>query len=68
MKTLSRVSLTRPAGNGDGEYFSIPIPIYPSGKNFSPFTSPWGKKLPHPLPLIEEFPTGNQGLGPRCHL
>jgi hypothetical protein len=28
-----------------------PIPIYPSGEEFSPFTSPWGKKLHHPFPL-----------------
>jgi hypothetical protein len=30
---------------------------------FCPFTSLWGKKLPHPHPLMEEFSTVNQESG-----
>jgi hypothetical protein len=36
----------------------------PSGEDFSPFTSPRGENLPHPHPLMEEFPAGNRGSGP----
>jgi hypothetical protein len=43
-----------------------PSPFTRGGGEFSPFTSLWGKKLPHPL--IEEFPARNRGSGPHCHL
>jgi hypothetical protein len=29
-------------GNGDGGWFSIPVPANPTGIKFSPFRSPWG--------------------------
>jgi hypothetical protein len=37
-----------------GEFFPVYIPV--------------GEKLAHPHPLIEEFPAGNRGPGPHCHL
>jgi hypothetical protein len=61
MKTSSHKFNGSPWGTG-------PIPVYPSGAKISPFTSPWGKKFPHPRPVIEEFPAGNRRLGPHCHL
>jgi hypothetical protein len=45
-------------GNGDGECFPVPIPVYLSGDKFSPFISLRGKFLPHPHPLMKEFPAG----------
>jgi hypothetical protein len=35
MKTSSYISFMGPHGNGDEEYFSIPVPVYPSEKGFS---------------------------------
>jgi hypothetical protein len=43
-------------------------PRLPVGGGFFPFTFPWGKNLLHPHPQMEEFPAGNQGSGPHCHL
>ena len=59
---LNRVGM-RGSGTGDGE----PSPYSPdlTGIDFLPFSSPRGIKSPHPRPLIGEFPTGNQGFGPR---
>jgi len=56
----------RGSGTGDGE--PSPYPPDPTGIDFLRFSSPWGIKSPHPCPLIGEFPMGNQGSGPRCHL
>jgi hypothetical protein len=47
---------------------SHPYPRLPVGGELFPIYIPVGKKLPHPHPLIEEFPAGNQGSGPHCHL
>jgi hypothetical protein len=33
------------AGNGDEEYFSVPISVYPSGEEISSLTSPWGRNF-----------------------
>ena len=63
---LLNVSGMRGSGTGDGE--PSPSPLDPMGIDFPPFSSPWGIKSPHPRPLIGEFPTGNRGSGPRCHL
>jgi hypothetical protein len=38
------------------------------GMIFLPFNSPWGANCNHPRPLMNEFPAGNRGTGPRCHL
>jgi hypothetical protein len=67
MKTLSPISLTGPVRNGDEECYLIRVLVYPSEENFSRL-HPVGKKLPHPYPLMEEFPVGNQISGPYCHL
>jgi len=56
----------RGSGTGDGE--PSPSPLDPMGIDFPPFSSTWRIKSPHPRPLIGEFPTGNRGSGPRCHL
>jgi hypothetical protein len=50
MKTSPYISLTGPRGKR-GFPIPIPVPVYPSGEDFSPFTSPRGENLPHPHPL-----------------
>jgi hypothetical protein len=45
---------------GNGDCFPVPVPVYPSGEEFSPFTSPWGKKILYLYPLMEEFTVGNR--------
>jgi hypothetical protein len=37
------------------------------GIGFYPFLSPRGVFSPHPRPLMDEFPAGDRGMGPRCH-
>jgi hypothetical protein len=37
------------------------------GIGFYPFRSPRGVFSPHPRPLMDEFPAGDRGMGPRCH-
>jgi hypothetical protein len=51
------MAVTSRDGNGNSPLgFGSPFPVY----------IPAGENLPHPL--MEEFPAGNQGSGPRCHL
>jgi hypothetical protein len=64
MKTSSYISLTGPRGERGWRMFPYPVPVYPSGEDFSSFTFLWGENLPHPHPLMEEFPAGNRGSGP----
>jgi hypothetical protein len=52
---------------GTGSVGTSPPPPYPTRMSFSPFRSPRGLKCYHPRPLMEEFPAGNRGSGPRCH-
>jgi hypothetical protein len=68
MKTLSHVSLTGPHGERGWGMLPHPRPRLPTGGELFPIYIPVGKKLPHPHPLIEEFPAGNRGSGPHCHL
>jgi hypothetical protein len=65
MKRLSRASLTSPRGERG---WAHPRPRLPVEKEFPPYTSMWGKKLPHPHPLMEKLPLENWGSGPHCHL
>jgi hypothetical protein len=68
--SLIRSTCTRGevARNGDRDYVTIPAPPSPTGRSFLPYRSPWGLVLSHPHPLIGEFPVGNRGTGPCCHL
>jgi hypothetical protein len=52
----------RVAGMGGDK--SYPAPPSPMGIGFCPFLSPRGVLSPHPRPLIDEFPTGDRGMGP----
>jgi hypothetical protein len=57
-----------PRGSGTGNRIPYPSPPDPMGIVFLPFNSPWGANCNHPHPLMSEFPAGNRGTGPRCHL
>jgi hypothetical protein len=52
-----------PRGTGMGNV-SHPRPCLPIGGGFFPVYIPAGENLPHPHPLMEEFPAGNRGSGP----
>jgi hypothetical protein len=53
-----------PRGTGMGNALS---PFTRRGRIF-PVYIPVGENLPHPHPLMEEFPAGNRGSGPHCYL
>jgi hypothetical protein len=57
-----------PRVSGTGNRVPYPSPPDPMGMIFLPFNSPWGANCNHPRPLMNEFPAGNRGTGPRCHL
>jgi hypothetical protein len=50
MKISSLVSLTGPAGNGDGECFSIPVPVYPPGEEFLRLHTRRGRNFSYAFP------------------
>jgi hypothetical protein len=60
-------TLGSPPGNGDGDAQNVMLPASPTGMKIDPLTSPWGLKVPHLHPLMEEIPVGDQGSGPHCH-
>jgi hypothetical protein len=66
MKTSPYISLTGP--HGERGWGMFPHPRLPIGGGFFPVYIPVGENLPHPHPLMEEFPMGNRGSGPHCHL
>lgn len=66
MKTSSHVSSTGP--REERGMLPHPRPRLPVRGEIFPFTSLRGKKLPHPHPLMEEFPMGNWASGPHCHI
>jgi hypothetical protein len=68
IKTSSHVSLTGPRGERGWGMLPHPHPRLPVGGENFPVYIPVGEKFPHPRPLIEEFPAGNRGSGPHCHL
>jgi hypothetical protein len=49
-------------GNGDDECFPIPVPVYPSGGEFSLFTFPWGRTFP--IPYWRNSPRKIEDRGP----
>jgi len=53
-----------PMGIRDGEARNAPAPASPDGDEFLAIKPPWGLKLTHLHPLIDEFPTGDRGSGP----
>jgi hypothetical protein len=67
MKISSLASLTGPAGNGMENASLSPSPFTRRGKNFFNYI-PAGEETSHLRSLMEEFPTGNRGSGPHCHL
>jgi hypothetical protein len=50
-------------GRGDKERSLL----HPTGMRFSPLRSPRGLKISQLHPLMDEFPVGDRGSGPRCH-
>ena len=63
MESLSHVRLTVPAGNGDGECFSIPVPVYPLGENFPPVYIPVGEETSSSPSPNRGIPRGESGIG-----
>jgi hypothetical protein len=66
MKTSPYISLTGPRGEREWGMFPHPVPVYLSGEDFFPFTSPRGDNHPHPL--NGGIPRGDSGIGAYCHL
>jgi hypothetical protein len=56
-----------PTGSGYGGDKPYPSPPSPMGIDSCLYLSPWGLLSPHHHPLMEEFPTGDRGMGPHCH-
>lgn len=48
-------------GIEDGDEGNIPSPASPGGTPFGMLSLPRGSKFSHPLPLIDEIPTGDSG-------
>jgi hypothetical protein len=68
MKTSSHVSLTGPRGERGWGMLPHPHPRLPVGGENFPVYIPVGEEISPSPSLIEEFPAGNRGSGPHCHL
>jgi hypothetical protein len=49
---------------GMGSHNPYPAPLSPMGIGFYPFLSPRGVISRQSRPLMDEFPTGDRGMGP----